>query len=691
MHKKQRDAVGPRAIDFDDIRVGDLLYGEYGDKGEFSTPPSMWYIVVTMTGSDDDGYWFYGGFGLSPESAGLDASKWVFDTDPPHHYQIDWRKVVLITRGGQKYAAAVHGRQRNAISPKPRYPRGVTAWKDLPRWYTKLVERQAYDDSSNLEEKLRASTFSVTYSLHYCKKCDRLFAWTYISVSGPRGLHVGTYSGLDKHSGYGSPVCPYCEGADNRQGDVTETENDIDPSGPEFALVVAEQLEVLRGKQGYAAAIHDKQRDALLPIPHETERGNFVTGDNWVRYDRADWKGKHYDSDTFYRWTDPDFPHNDQTQVAVDEAIAAEGNDKNWPHYLNYSEAEYRFTCDGFIVYEMFGKKHCDCMPGALLGRISVEDLEADTTTAYGAAVHERQKGALIPMYPQGKTAWKNLPKWYTGPGGHRAYADTFYTEENIRASVFMVTYSLHKCRKCNELFIWTYISVGGPLGSGEGELTGADKHDIHQGPVCPFCGGSYNYGITTKIEDDIDPNTEAAAFCISRQRKALTGVKSYAAAIHERQRDAALPTSERWHGRRLVFYDEETYDTNTCTRCGEEITIGGFNTRRSSIEPKYWIDDWAPHPQGGDDCLEGHIFTRCYACRTRYRETWTFYGKWRTTSGVNIPITDIQHPIRQSYVEIENTTKRYAAEPDIYRRAAYIMGTGTAMTVIGAYMMQMK
>lgn len=97
----------------------------------------------------------------------------------------------------------------------------------------------------------------------------------------------------------------------------------------------------------------------------------------WLLVDKVRVNGTIYDVDTTYYWTDPDFPHIDDANEAI--ARAERAGEKSpveaYPDYLDYSNAEFAFNSDGFMIY-FNSKINVDAIPsGAGLGRIPVTQL----------------------------------------------------------------------------------------------------------------------------------------------------------------------------------------------------------------------------------------------------------------------------------------------------------------------------
>lgn len=112
-----------------------------------------------------------------------------------------------------------------------------------------------------------------------------------------------------------------------------------------------------------------------MPKNAVVEEGKFtLEGIPWKKYIKITHRGKTYDTKTTYCWTDPDYPLTEDVDRAIRKAKrAGEKNpQKTWNDYLEYSRAEFRFKCSGFLKYG----NSVDCLPEAQLGRISVEDLE---------------------------------------------------------------------------------------------------------------------------------------------------------------------------------------------------------------------------------------------------------------------------------------------------------------------------
>ena len=107
--------------------------------------------------------------------------------------------------------------------------------------------------------------------------------------------------------------------------------------------------------------------------------GEFVSGTKWRKVDSVKVGNETFDSKTTFHWEDPDFPHDDHVQKAVNAARKADEHDpeRNWAEYLDYSEAEYSFKSNGFMIYpDGRGGVDVDALPkGVGLGRIPVKEL----------------------------------------------------------------------------------------------------------------------------------------------------------------------------------------------------------------------------------------------------------------------------------------------------------------------------
>lgn len=122
-----------------------------------------------------------------------------------------------------------------------------------------------------------------------------------------------------------------------------------------------------------------KQKSGLESVGNLVTAGKWTGGDKWFSYDTVTVKGKTYDTNTEYLWDDPDFPHDDAIEEASSIAEKKEGNDDNWPDFLDQIDSEkfpsfFVFKIESFLV-EPDGD--VTAFPeDSPIGRIDVDSLE---------------------------------------------------------------------------------------------------------------------------------------------------------------------------------------------------------------------------------------------------------------------------------------------------------------------------
>jgi len=664
VHDRQREATEPPLVDYTKLRVGDLVentqFNEFGvvlhigkwkgEWGEWGLEFSVWAI---WTDSVKEALNAYRQEDQRRPPTGARSKGWATYTENT--------KYKILKRGKvHTYSAAIHERQREAVES---IPVCNICGNDLKTEDTHLC--------SACEE-------------HYCENC-----WSSCTLPGceteycqncfwdGRGTTCDRCGDLYCTEHYSN--CPNCDGSFCAVCYAVHTIRCFES----YAAAVHSATPVAGTAATFAAAVHERQREAVLPVYDDGGKWKELKRRAISNYNacRCSWCGGEIIVSNFLppqprEYTRPDAYIRDWSfsNNAYRGGVVFEG------HLYTECRAcrlKFRETWTGFGEWEFInGKRVPKVYENFHRHRVEY----AEHRIRYNAAVHSAQREAAMPKSgDNGNWELLNHPKLNT-------YNGNVCTSCNGEIIISHSRPPLSRVMKHPEEYIHDWAFSNNAYRGGvvfEGHLY-TECQSCHLKFRETWTGfGEWNSYSGKRVANVYD------SFHLHRVERAVQYGK-YSAAIHSAQRLAVSPGIVDWRGLRVGDLVETIGFAKQNPGWAEWYGVVahiGPKKKDDYYPPGVVFALWHRTPVGDnpntmagtpEDAKRAYLFWM----KDNNVDHLSAVGQWEKDA------EEMRYRIIERGVGVSH---RYATEPDIYRRALYIMGTGTMMMIVGGIMINIK